>query len=141
MNDRQFFREYNNRKCRSLRRQTGGQNGNRAEIYSKKAAGKPELVFYDPSNSDKYLLDKDGKWSAQAANEYMTTLLSSYNTANKNMVELVICNNDGMAEGAISALNVAGFNTGKPDSVTIPVFISGLKLFKIDSNFSHMLKS
>ena len=25
MNDRQFFREYNNRKCRSLRRQTGGR--------------------------------------------------------------------------------------------------------------------
>ncbi len=110
-----------------------GEKGNNEAIYRTqysvenankklKAAGKPELVFYDPSNSDKYLLDKDGKWSAQAANEYMTTLLSSYNTANKNMVELVICNNDGMAEGAISALNVAGFNTGKPDSVTIPVF-------------------
>ncbi len=110
-----------------------GEKGNNEAIYRTKYsvenankklkdAGKPELMFYDAANSDRYLLDKDGKWSAQAANEYMTTLLSSYNTANKNMVELVICNNDGMAEGAISALNVAGFNTGKADSVTIPVF-------------------
>ena len=110
-----------------------GEKGNNEAIYRTKYsvenankklkdAGKPELMFYDAANSDRYLLDKDGKWSAQAANEYMTTLLSSYNTANKNMVELVICNNDGMAEGAISALNVARFNTGKADSVTIPLF-------------------
>ena len=110
-----------------------GEKGNNEAIYrtqysienaNKKlsAADLPKLSFYDSSNKDNYLLDKDGKWSAQAANEYMTTLLSSYNTANGNMVELVICNNDGMAEGAISALNVAGFNTGKQDSITIPVF-------------------
>ena len=28
------------------------------------------------------------------------------------MIELVICNNDGMAEGAISALNDKGYNLG-----------------------------
>ncbi len=110
-----------------------GEKGNNEAIYrtqfsvenaNKKlaAAGKPALTFYDSTNKDGYLLDKDGKWSAQAANEYMTTLLSSYNPGNKNMVELVICNNDGMAEGAISALNVAGFNTGAPNTLTIPVF-------------------
>ncbi|MBE6536053.1 MAG: galactose ABC transporter substrate-binding protein [Ruminococcaceae bacterium] len=110
-----------------------GEKGNNEAIYRTrysvenankklKAAGKKELKFYDPSNPDKYLLDRDGKWSAQAANEYMTTLLSSHSTANKNMVELIICNNDGMAEGAISALNGAGYNTGKSGSVTIPVF-------------------
>ena len=110
-----------------------GEKGNNEAIYrtrysvenaNKKlaAAGKPALTFYDPTNKDKYLLDKDGKWSAQASNEYMTTLLSSYNIANKNMVELIICNNDGMAEGAISALNGAGLNTGREDSTTIPVF-------------------
>lgn len=110
-----------------------GEKGNNEAIYrttysvenaDKKLvdAGKPKLSFYDPQNTDKYLLDKDGKWSAQAANEYMTTLLSSYNMANKNMVELIICNNDGMAEGAISALNVAGYNTGAANSITIPVF-------------------
>jgi methyl-galactoside transport system substrate-binding protein len=37
------------------------------------------------------------------------------------MVELIICNNDGMAEGAISALNSVGYNMGG-DGVTIPVF-------------------
>ena len=78
------------------------------------------LKFYDPSNTDKYLVDKDGKWSASAANEYMTTALASYNEANNNMIELVICNNDGMAEGAISALNTVGYNTG--GEKMIPVF-------------------
>ena len=108
-----------------------GEKGNNEAIYRTrysvenadaklKAAGKKTLKFYDPSNTDKYLLDREGKWSAQAANEYMTTLLSSHSVANKNMVELIICNNDGMAEGAISALNSAGYNTGK--GATIPVF-------------------
>lgn len=85
------------------------------------AAGKSPLVFYDPSNTDKYLLDREGKWSAQAASEYMTTLLASYSTARGNMVEVIICNNDGMAEGAISALSAAGYNDGK-GGTTIPVF-------------------
>ena len=109
-----------------------GEKGNNEAIYrtqysvenaNKKlaAASKKPLKFYDSANKDKYLLDRDGKWSAQAANEYMTTLLSSHSVANKNMVELVICNNDGMAEGAISALNSAGYNTGG-NSVSIPVF-------------------
>ena len=110
-----------------------GEKGNNEAIYRTKysvenadkklaAAGKNALKFYDASNKDKYLLDRDGKWSAQAANEYMTTLLSSHSTANKNMVELVICNNDGMAEGAISALSSAGYNTGAEGATTIPVF-------------------
>ena len=110
-----------------------GEKGNNEAIYrteysvenaNKKLneAGLPSLVFYDRSNSDKYLLDRDGKWSAQSANDYMNTILSSYSVAGNNMVELVICNNDGMAEGAISALNAAGYNTGKADAVNIPVF-------------------
>jgi len=109
-----------------------GEKGNKEAMYrteysvenaNKKleAAGKPALKFYDPANADGYLLDRDGKWSAQAANDYMTTLLASYNTGNKNMVELIICNNDGMAEGAISALAAAGYNAGG-SSVTVPVF-------------------
>ena len=110
-----------------------GEKGNNEAIYrtqysvenaNKKleAAGKKPLKFYDSANTDKYLLDRDGKWSAQAANEYMTTLLSSHSTTSKNMVELIICNNDGMAEGTISALNSAGYNTGAEGSTTIPVF-------------------
>jgi methyl-galactoside transport system substrate-binding protein len=38
------------------------------------------------------------------------------------MIEVVLCNNDGMAEGVISALNDAGYNLGTADCVTIPVF-------------------
>ena len=110
-----------------------GEKGNNEAIYrteysvenaNKKleAAGKPVLSFYDPANTDQYLLDREGKWSAQAANEYMNTILASYSPAGNNMVELVICNNDGMAEGAISALVSAGYNKGSGDGITIPVF-------------------
>ena len=85
-----------------------------------KEAGKSELAFYDASNPNKYLVDRNGQWSAAAANEYMTTALTSYNEQSKNMIEVVIANNDGMAQGAISALNAAGYNTGT--GKTIPVF-------------------
>ena len=84
-------------------------------------AGKPELVYFDSSNADKYQLDMTGAWSAQAAMEYMQTNLSQYSTANNNMIELIICNNDNMAEGCITALQAAGYNNGE-GSTTIPVF-------------------
>lgn len=83
-------------------------------------AGKPVLEYFDSANPDKYQVDKEGKWSAQAATEYMNTNLSQYNDGNNNMIELVICNNDGMAEGAVTALNSIGYNTG--DDKFIPVF-------------------
>ena len=83
--------------------------------------GKPALTFYDPSNQSRYLVDQDGNWSSAAATNYMGTILAQYSEANKNMVELVIANNDEMALGAISALQSAGYNKGK-DSRTIPVF-------------------
>lgn len=82
--------------------------------------GMKKLEFYDSSNTNKYLVDKNGTWSAASAFDYMTAALSSYNDSNGNMIELVICNNDNMAEGAISALNNAGYNTGSEKS--IPVF-------------------
>ena len=82
---------------------------------------KPELAYYDANASTKYLVDAQGKWSAQAANDYMVTLLGSYNKDSNNMVELIICNNDGMAEGAISALQNVGYNKGEGSTI-IPVF-------------------
>lgn len=109
-----------------------GEEGNNEAIYRTQysveeankileEAGKPPLYFYDESNPNKYLVDKNGQWSAAAANEYMVTALTSYSEERGNMIELVICNNDGMAEGAISALGSAGYNTGG-DSKMIPVF-------------------
>ncbi len=93
------------------------------------AAGKPELAYYNASATDKYLVDQGGKWSAQAANDYMATILPEYSEANGNMVELIICNNDGMAEGAISALQGAGYNlaTARPSpcsALTPPILPS-----------------
>ena len=109
-----------------------GEEGNNEAIYRTKYSveeankileknGKKPLKFYDASNPNKYLVDRNGQWSAAAANEYMTTALSSYSEKHNNMIELVICNNDGMAEGAISALTGAGYNLGG-NSKTIPVF-------------------
>lgn len=85
------------------------------------AAGKPAIMFYNPANSSKYLVDQAGNWSAQASNDYMNTILAEYSVASKNMVELIIANNDGMAEGAVSGLQTVGFNTGD-DKKMIPVF-------------------
>ena len=85
-----------------------------------KEAGKPELEFYDASNKNKYLVDQNGTWSSAAATDYMGTILAQYSEANKNMVELVIANNDEMALGAVSALQTAGYN--KEGTKAIPVF-------------------
>lgn len=82
--------------------------------------GKEKLSFYDASNTNKYLVDQDGLWSSAAATNYMSTILAQYSEANKNMVELVIANNDEMALGAISALQAVGYNKGS--GKTIPVF-------------------
>lgn len=85
-------------------------------------AGKPELKFYDESNQNNYLVDQNGQWSNAASFEYMQTILSQYNEDNKNMVELVIANNDDMALGAVNALTAAGYNNGEEGAKVIPVF-------------------
>lgn len=86
------------------------------------AAGKPALTFYDSSNTNLYLVDQDGAWSAAAANNYMQTILSQYSEANNNMVELIIANNDEMAIGAVTALQNAGYNLENGSATVIPVF-------------------
>ena len=86
------------------------------------AAGKEALSFYDSSNSNKYLVDQGGAWSAAAATEYLQTALSQYSEANNNMIELVIANNDEMALGAITALQNAGYNLEDGSATVIPVF-------------------
>ncbi len=78
------------------------------------------LAYYDENADSKFLVDKDGKWSAAAANDYMSTILGSYSEEQNNMVELVIANNDEMALGALSALQNAGYN--KEDGKYIPIF-------------------
>ena len=110
-----------------------GEEGNNEAIYRTQYSvedanevlakeGLNPLAFYDKGNPNKYFVDRNGQWSAAAANEYMTTALTSYSENKGNMIELVICNNDGMAEGAISALNSAGYNLGTEKSRQIPVF-------------------
>ena len=88
------------------------------EILAK--AGKPPISFYDKNNTQGYLVDQNGTWSNAAANNHMKTVLSAYSEAGKNMVELVIANNDEMALGALAALEEAGYN--KEGGRYIPVF-------------------
>lgn len=52
--------------------------------------------------------DQMANWDSTTANEKMTALFSE--AAGVPNVELVICNNDDMALGVISALNVKGYN-------------------------------
>jgi methyl-galactoside transport system substrate-binding protein len=84
------------------------------------AAGKPALVYFDAANTDCYQVDQGGAWSAAAAKEYMDTNFVSYNEAAGNMIEIVICNNDGMAEGVIASLQDKGYN--KEGGHVVPVF-------------------
>ncbi len=82
--------------------------------------GKPALEYFDAKNTDKYQVDQGGAWSATAAKEYMDTNFVTYNEAAGNMIELVICNNDGMAEGVVASLQEKGYN--KEGAHTVPVF-------------------
>lgn len=84
------------------------------------AAGKPALKYFDANNTSGYQVDQGGAWSAAAAKEYMDTNFVTYNEANGNMIELVICNNDGMAEGVVASLQANGYN--KDGGHTVPVF-------------------
>lgn len=84
------------------------------------AAGKPALQYFDAANTDCYQVDQGGAWSATAAKDYMDTNFVSYNEANGNMIELVICNNDGMAEGVVASLQEKGYNVEGAHAV--PVF-------------------
>ncbi len=85
-------------------------------------AGKPAMEYFNATAKTPYQVDQAGQWSTQAALDYMTTNLAEYNEGNKNMIEVVICNNDGMAEGVVKALNAAGYNLGDGKSTVIPVF-------------------
>jgi len=84
------------------------------------AAGKPALEYFDAQATQKWQTDPEGAWSAKAAKDYMDTNMVTYNKDNNNMIELVICNNDGMAEGVVESLKQAGYN-GAGQHV-VPVF-------------------
>ena len=83
-------------------------------------AGKAALEYFDAQAAQKWQTDPEGAWSAKAAKDYMDTNLVTFNESNGNMIELVICNNDGMAEGAVASLQQAGYN--KAGAHIVPVF-------------------
>ena len=84
------------------------------------AAGKPALEYFDAQATQKWQTDPEGAWSAKAAKDYMDTNLVTFNESNGNMIELVICNNDGMAEGVIASLQEKGYNVA--GAHVVPVF-------------------
>ena len=84
--------------------------------------GRPELIYFDPEGTYSFQADETGAWSAEAAQAYMAENLAQFTQEKGNMIELVICNNDEMAQGAVAALQAVGFNTGDIGGKTIPVF-------------------
>lgn len=66
--------------------------------------------------------EENAEWSSDKAEQKMSTFL----TSNEKDIELVICNNDDMALGAISALQTKGYNKKKSrtenPTMYIPVF-------------------
>ena len=82
-----------------------------------KAAGLPELVYYDPANTDKF---QACDWNTEQAQNAMATALGTNPMDGANPIEVVFCNNDGMALGVVNALGEVGWNTGEGNA--IPVF-------------------
>ncbi|MBR0090754.1 MAG: substrate-binding domain-containing protein [Lachnospiraceae bacterium] len=83
------------------------------------------LYYCDQTTEVPYRWDAGGMTNAEFANVYMSAHMTWAGTENENMIELVICDSDIMAEGAIEALAGAGYNTGEEGSVTIPVYGAG----------------
>lgn len=71
--------------------------------------GKPELKYYDANNKDLY---QAANWESAEAQDAMATAIGTNPYTGNNPIEMVIANNDGMALGAVEALNEAGYNTG-----------------------------
>lgn len=84
--------------------------------------GKPALEYFDSTNTDKYQVDPEGTWSENWAKQMMQENIRNYGQEGKKEIELIISNNDGMAKGAIEALNELGYNLGETEESTIPVF-------------------
>ena len=80
-------------------------------------AGRIALSYYDPHNPDRYQITDS---SAQSVRALLSDALAHWNTGSGSMIELVICTDDTMAQGAVEALQDAGFNL--PNTRAIPVF-------------------
>ena len=94
------------------------------------ASGFPPLQWYDGSDHTA-LADPQCMWSAAFARDTLRDLLSVYSPASGNMIELIICGCDDMANGCINALFHVDLNTDVPGSLCIPVFgVDGTDLAK-----------
>jgi len=82
-------------------------------------AGLGGLVYYDPESSDLFY---PCDWDADKSYAVMSAVLEDFPMDGKNPIEVVLCNNDAMAEGVIDALNEVGWNLGDDPEKTIPVF-------------------
>jgi methyl-galactoside transport system substrate-binding protein len=143
-----------------------GQLGNVEAIYRTqygvedanavlKEAGKPELEYFDASNTDCYQVDQDGNWSATAANNYMNTNLAQYSEANGNMIESARIGSNTANTGlnyecdAIAACVIGGVSfvggTGKISGVVMGVFLLriifvALNFLSINANLQYIIK-
>ncbi len=89
-----------------------------------KEDGEKGLIYYDgkEAGDSNYSVDKNSAWSTEEGKSITEALLGVYSESTDDMIELVIANNDGMALGAIAALQDFGYNTGVAGDTVIPVF-------------------
>ncbi len=67
-----------------------------------------------------YSVDAGGAWSSTAAQSMMETMLGGdAKVITDGTIEIAICNNDGMAEGVISALYTVGYNKGGDEFIPV----------------------
>jgi len=76
-------------------------------------AGKPKLRRVPGST-----VDLNSDWNADKAKIALTTLITTNVTV--DTIDLIICNNDAAASGAIKALNDVGYNRGYDENKNLP---------------------
>ena len=83
--------------------------------------GYPALIGPD-SDAPAVYADPECMWSAEFGRNTMSELLTVFSPSSGQMIELVLCGNDDMANGTINALTRVGYNSDLPGAPSIPVY-------------------
>ena len=93
-------------------------------------SGYPALIGPDSDHPAVYA-DPECMWSAEFGRNTLSELLTTFSPSSGQMIELVLCGNDDMANGAVNALTHVGYNSDLPGAPAIPVYgVDGTLLAK-----------
>jgi ABC-type sugar transport system substrate-binding protein len=93
------------------------QGSSRSLAARDRAAGMQEAI----AGTGLELAGVDGSWTTDAAHEAVRGWLRVAGAGSKAPVELIACQNDAMALGALAALSEASASLGRPELARIPV--------------------